>query len=178
MPPLNEQRRVVERIEALFDEIDRGVESLRDAKRGIELYRQSLLKSAFQGHLTADWRAENPDKLECPEALLGRIQRATTGMLLKPRSRRLGTRPWQLARGRGGDGQEAREAQAAAPHYCRANRQWHSRVDNRPTWLSLVVDPIYGTPYGSVATGLAKATCGVLRIPNIADQAASIQRLT
>ena len=74
LAPANEQRRIVERIEALFDEIDRGVESLRDAKRGIDLYRQSLLKSAFEGRLTADWRAKNPDKLESPDALLQRIR--------------------------------------------------------------------------------------------------------
>ena len=69
--PTNEQRRIVGRIEALFDEIDRGIESLRNAKRAIGLYRQSLLKSAFEGRLTAEWRAENPDKLENPETLLG-----------------------------------------------------------------------------------------------------------
>ncbi|MCY4212985.1 MAG: restriction endonuclease subunit S [Gammaproteobacteria bacterium] len=74
LPPTNEQRRIVKRIEALFDEIDRGVESLRDAKRGIGLYRQSLLKSAFEGRLTADWRAKNPDKLESPEALFASIR--------------------------------------------------------------------------------------------------------
>ena len=74
LPPLAEQRRIVDRIETLFDEIDRGVESLRDAKRAIRLYRQSLLKSAFEGHLTADWRAENPDKLESAEMLLARIR--------------------------------------------------------------------------------------------------------
>ena len=73
LPPINEQRRIVDRIEALFDEIDRGVESLRDAQRAIGLYRQSLLKSAFEGRLTVDWRAENPDKLQSPEALLARI---------------------------------------------------------------------------------------------------------
>ena len=72
--PTNEQRRIVEKIEALFDEIDRGVESLRDAKRAIGLYRQSLLKAAFESRLTADWRAKNPDKLESPEALLARIR--------------------------------------------------------------------------------------------------------
>ncbi len=74
LPPTNEQRRIADRIEALFDEIDRGVESLRDAKRAIELYRQSLLKAAFEGRLTADWRAENSDKLESSEALLARIR--------------------------------------------------------------------------------------------------------
>ena len=74
LPPLNEQRRIVERIEALFDEIDRGVGSLRAAKRAIGLYRQSLLKSAFEGRLTADWRAKNPDKLESPDALTAHIR--------------------------------------------------------------------------------------------------------
>ena len=74
--PTNEQRRIVGSIEAQFDEIDRGVQSLRDAKQAIGLYRQSLLKSAFEGHLTADWRAKNPDKLESPDALLARIQEA------------------------------------------------------------------------------------------------------
>ena len=72
--PTNEQQRIVERIEVLFDEIDRGVESLRAAKRAIALYRESLLKSAFEGRLTADWRAKNPDKLESPEVLVARIR--------------------------------------------------------------------------------------------------------
>ena len=73
LPPDREQHRIIDQIEALFDEIDRGVESLRAAKKAIGLYRQSLLKAAFEGRLTADWRAKNPDKLESPEALLVRI---------------------------------------------------------------------------------------------------------
>lgn len=74
VPPLNEQRRIVEKIEAMFDEIDKGVESLHTARTTLGLYRQSLLKSAFEGRLTADWRAQNADKLEAPETLLARIQ--------------------------------------------------------------------------------------------------------
>ena len=74
VPPFNEQHRIVDRIEALFDEIDRGVESLRTAKKTIALYRQSLLKSAFEGRLTAEWRTENADKLECPDILLARLR--------------------------------------------------------------------------------------------------------
>ena len=75
LPPSNEQRRIVEKIEAMFDEIDKGVESLQTARATLGLYRQSLLKSAFEGRLTADWRAQNADKLEAPETLLARIQR-------------------------------------------------------------------------------------------------------
>ena len=72
--PLNEQRRIVEEIDALFIEIDRGVESLQAAKKALTLYRHSLLKSAFQGRLTAEWRKQNADKLESPKALLTRIR--------------------------------------------------------------------------------------------------------
>jgi len=74
LPPTNEQRRIVEQIEALFKDIDKGVESLRATKASIGLYRQSLLKSAFEGRLTADWRTQNADKLENPEVLLARIR--------------------------------------------------------------------------------------------------------
>lgn len=72
--PTNEQRRIVEKIEALFAEIDQGVESLRAAKATLDLYRKSLLKSAFEGRLTADWRAQNPHMLESQENLIARAE--------------------------------------------------------------------------------------------------------
>ena len=74
LPPTHEQRRIVERVETLFEEIERGVESLRAAKCATAFYRQSLLKSAFEGRLTADWRAQNADNLESPDTLLARIR--------------------------------------------------------------------------------------------------------
>ena len=75
LPPLPEQHRIVAKIEELFSELDASEESLTRARAQLGLYRQSLLKAAFQGTLTADWRAANPDKLETPEALLARIRR-------------------------------------------------------------------------------------------------------
>ena len=75
LPPLTEQRRIIAKIDALFEEIDRGVESLQNVKKAIDLYRQSLLKSAFEGRLTAKWREENAHKLESPEVLLDRIRK-------------------------------------------------------------------------------------------------------
>ena len=74
LPPLPEQHRIVAKIEALFSELDAGQDSLTRAQAQLKLYRQSLLKAAFQGRLTADWRAANPDKLESPETLLSRIR--------------------------------------------------------------------------------------------------------
>ena len=74
LPPLAEQKRIVAKIEELFSELEAGEESLRLARRQLATYRQSLLKQAFQGHLTAKWREQNPDKLESAETLLARIQ--------------------------------------------------------------------------------------------------------
>jgi type I restriction enzyme S subunit len=62
--PISYQKRIVAKIEELFSELEAGEESLRVARRQLGVYRQSLLKQAFEGHLTAKWRTQNPDKLE------------------------------------------------------------------------------------------------------------------
>ena len=74
LPPLAEQHRIVAKIEELFSEVDKGVESLHTAREQLKLYRQAVLKHAFEGKLTRKWREENPDKLETPEELLDRIR--------------------------------------------------------------------------------------------------------
>lgn len=75
VPPLNEQKRIVARIEELFSELDNGIAALKTAREKLKLYRQAVLKHAFEGKLTAQWREENKDKLETPEQLLARIQK-------------------------------------------------------------------------------------------------------
>lgn len=72
LPPLPEQQRIVEKIETLFARLDKGEEAVREVQRLLTRYRQSLLKSAVTGQLTADWRAEN-NALEWEEIELGDI---------------------------------------------------------------------------------------------------------
>ena len=74
LPPINEQKRIVAKIEELFAELDAGVASLQLAQTQLKTYRQSLLKHAFEGKLTAQWRAQNADKLEPATTLLQRIK--------------------------------------------------------------------------------------------------------
>lgn len=71
--PVNEQRRIVEKIETLFARLDKGEEALRDVQKLLARYRQSVLKAAVTGQLTADWRAENAHSLEHGADLLARI---------------------------------------------------------------------------------------------------------
>ncbi len=61
IPPLNEQKRIVEKIESEFKKIDEGLEHLEKAKEQIKQYRQSVLKFAFEGKLykVSEWQNTN-----------------------------------------------------------------------------------------------------------------------
>lgn len=52
VPPIAEQIRIVAKLEELFSELDKGVENLRTAQQQLKVYRQALLKHAFEGKLT------------------------------------------------------------------------------------------------------------------------------
>jgi len=52
LPPLPEQHTIVSKIEELFSELDNGIAQLKTAKQQLKVYRQSLLKWAFEGKLT------------------------------------------------------------------------------------------------------------------------------
>ncbi|VFR25713.1 Type I restriction-modification system, specificity subunit S [plant metagenome] len=73
LPPLNEQHRIVEKIETLFAQLDQGEAVLREAKKLLARYRQSVLKAAVTGELTAGWRAQRSEQLEHGRDLLARI---------------------------------------------------------------------------------------------------------
>ena len=48
VPPLPEQERIVARIEELFSQLDAGVETLKKTKAQLAVYRQAVLKEAFE----------------------------------------------------------------------------------------------------------------------------------
>ena len=74
IPPLPEQRAIVAKIEQLFSELDNGIANLKKAQEQLKVYRQAVLKQAFEGELTRGWRAS---QLHLPSAdeLLDRIAR-------------------------------------------------------------------------------------------------------
>ena len=53
LPPLSEQQAIVSKIEELFSELDNGIAQLKTAQQQLKVYRQSLLKWAFEGKLTS-----------------------------------------------------------------------------------------------------------------------------
>lgn len=73
LPPLNEQRRIVAKLEALQARSRRAREALEAVPPLLEKLRQSILAAAFRGDLTKDWRAKHKN-VEPASELLKRIR--------------------------------------------------------------------------------------------------------
>lgn len=72
LAPRPEQTRIVTKLEELLTDLDAGVAELKAAQKKLTQYRQSLLKAAVDGSLTAEWRKNNPPT-ETGAQLLERI---------------------------------------------------------------------------------------------------------
>ena len=70
--PRAEQTRIVAKLEELLSDLDAGVAELKAAQKKLAQYRQSLLKAAVEGALTAEWRTQH-QPTETGAQLLQRI---------------------------------------------------------------------------------------------------------
>ncbi len=95
LPPLPEQRAIVAKVEQLFSDLDNGIANLKKAQEQLKTYRQAVLKWAFEGKLTEEWRTSKNEKGkikngEAAKELLERIRAEreehakATGKKLKP----------------------------------------------------------------------------------------------
>jgi type I restriction enzyme, S subunit len=139
--PFPEQRAIVSKIEQLFSELDNGIANLKLAQEQLKVYRQAVLKKAFEGELTRKWREQ---QLDLPDAndFLKRIQKereevTKSGKKLQKNNQLNETELSELPNGWG----------------------W-TRLGN------LVEEPKYGT---SKKCDYNINGIGVLRIPNISD---------
>lgn len=65
LPPLNEQKRILAKLEQLLTDLDKGIEYLETTKQQLKVYRRAVLKWAFEGKLTKsennlnEWTSSN-----------------------------------------------------------------------------------------------------------------------
>lgn len=59
LPPIAEQKRIVDRIESLFAKLDEAKEKAQAVVDGFELRKSAILHKAFSGELTEQWRKEH-----------------------------------------------------------------------------------------------------------------------
>lgn len=67
LPPLPEQLAIVSKIEELLSDLENGKQQLLTAQQQLKVYRQSLLKAAFEGKLTSTSLSEQKEG-DLPEA--------------------------------------------------------------------------------------------------------------
>lgn len=73
IPPLKEQDRIVEKLDELLSELEKGKEQLQTSLEQLKVYRQSILKHAFEGKLSEEWRKKQ-NKLKTPDELVAEIK--------------------------------------------------------------------------------------------------------
>jgi type I restriction enzyme, S subunit len=71
--PLNEQRRIVAKLDAIFEQTRSAKTRLERVPALLEKLKRSILAAAFHGDLTKDWRAAHPN-VEPASVLLDRIR--------------------------------------------------------------------------------------------------------
>lgn len=87
IPPLKEQKRIVDRIESLFEKLDKAKELIEEAREDFESRKSVILEKAFRGELTKEWRKDNKVKYDFNDALLGDIiEEGPQNGLYKPQS--------------------------------------------------------------------------------------------
>ena len=59
LPPLEEQKRIVEQIESLFAKLNEAKEKVQEVLNNYAVRKASILQKAFKGELTIQWRQEN-----------------------------------------------------------------------------------------------------------------------
>lgn len=65
LPPLPIQRAIVSKLEALFSDLDNGIANLKKAQQQLKIYRQAVLKKAFDGkNLSESWIKEITEKVQ------------------------------------------------------------------------------------------------------------------
>ena len=73
LAPLNEQNRIVDKLDELLSELEKGKEQLQTSLEQLKVYRQSILKHAFEGKLSEEWRKKQK-KLKTPDELVAEIK--------------------------------------------------------------------------------------------------------
>jgi len=77
LPSLSEQHAIVAEIESRLSVCDKIEESIEQSLKQSESLRQSILKQAFEGKLTEEWRKDHPDLISgenSAAALLAKIK--------------------------------------------------------------------------------------------------------
>ncbi|MFC4076166.1 restriction endonuclease subunit S [Salinithrix halophila] len=87
LPPLPEQKRIVNRVESLLEKVDEAKQLIEEARETFEQRRAAILSRSFRGELTQKWREKHSD-VEPVDQLLERIREEKTRSAEPKRARK------------------------------------------------------------------------------------------
>lgn len=162
LAPLEQQKRIVAKIEELFSHIDAGIEALKKTKQLLKQYRQSVLKAAVTGELTKEWREANKNKLEPASKLLERI--------LKERRQKWEEQQLEQFKAKGKPPKDDKWKEKYKELALISGEELETLPEMPDGWVytklgNVIDEPKYGT---SKKCSYGSSGIGVLRIPNIA----------
>ena len=166
--PQETQQAIVNKIESLFDEIDEGIGRLKTAAQQIQQYRQSLLKNAFNGELSKEWRSKHADTLPSASELLAQIQTARE----QHHAQQLAD--WQTAVSQWEqNGKEGKKPSKPKAPTQAVKFEENSENRNKNSYIRIPIGffietPKYGTSKKCEYEKYENST-GVIRIPNITE---------
>ena len=167
IPPPEEQQRIVAKLEELLSELDKGIESFKTAREQLAVYRQAVLKHAFEGKLTEEWRKKHAGELEPAETVLKKIKAEREQRCQQQLDKwKLAVKAWESS-GKEGKKPTKPGKPKELPPLTEEELAGLPELPEGWGWIRLgtVIDePKYGT---SKKCSYKSSGVGVLRIPNI-----------
>lgn len=88
IPPLKEQQRIVDKIESLFEKLDKAKELIEEARDDFEKRKSAILGKAFRGELTKEWRSINKNKILDKTELFNQIKEVRFSVITSNKERK------------------------------------------------------------------------------------------
>ena len=84
--PIPIQRTIIAKIEEFFSDLDKGIADLKKAQDQLMIFRQAVLKKAFEGELTKEWREQQTDfpKDWIKKSIKEVCENVKVGIVIKP----------------------------------------------------------------------------------------------
>ena len=169
LPPVNEQFRIIEKIEKFLKIIEQGEEHIKNAQYQLKLYRESILQKAFTGQLSEQWRNDHQIQYASEITELIKVERQKYYQdLLK--SWEEAVSKWQK--------DDRKERKPIKPrvlkNYSRFTNDQISELPELPeswTWIKLgqISEIVGGVTKGRKLIGRKTVTTPYLRVANVQD---------
>lgn len=167
LAPVNEQNRIVEKIEEFFSELDQVIKGLKKAHQQLEIYKQAVLKNAFEGKLTINWRKQNKPAYQITNWIEQTRQKVYNK---KVESWKIAKEQWVAAGENGNKPVKPAQIKTVEPFSSLQLETFSSLPKSYWEWIKLNQLTL-GVEYGTSIKSLKQGKVPVLRMGNIQNGA-------